>query len=149
MLSVCVQRFWFVYIQCSCGCLEDSHDRAAPQVPLPPLPAEDFQAPGRQEHHPAPVQQHPLLTPTPEDTSSLMVIEIERRMWCATPEELGFPINKDDDKENASCAICLEDMHAGLTGNHYVGDIYNMYLYITCMYLFDMCVGGQCTLDAH
>jgi hypothetical protein len=46
-----------------------------------------------------------------------MVIEIERRMWCATPEELSFSGNKDDDKENASCAICLEDMHAGVTGN--------------------------------
>ena len=78
-----------------------------------------------------------------------MVIEIERRMWCATPEELGLPIHKDNDKGNASCAICLEDMHAGVTGNYYVGDIYNMYLYVTCMYLYNMHVGGQCTLDAH
>jgi hypothetical protein len=117
VLSVYVQRFWFVYIQCSCGCLKDSHDRAALEVPLPPPLAEDFQAPGRQEHRPAQVQQHPLLTQTPEDASSFMVIEIERRMWCATPEELSFSGNKDDDKENASCAICLEDMHAGVTGN--------------------------------
>ena len=58
-------------------------------------------------------RQHPLMSQAPEDTTSVLVIQIERRMWCATTDEVGLTINRDDEQESPSCAICLDEMQAG------------------------------------